>query len=151
MRTIEATTEIAASPQQVWEVLTDFPRYPEWAAYIRQIDGHAEKGSPLRLVIGPPDGPPYYAVCTRFVEATPGLRLAWAAVIPGAAWLPPVIFGGAHELVLTALPNGGTRLLHREQFSGVLARLTNNGPRGADEGFEAFNTALKNRVEKAQH
>jgi hypothetical protein len=151
MRTIAAVTEIAASPPQVWEVLTDFPRYPEWAAYIRQIDGYAEKGSPLRVVIGPPDGPPYYDVRTRFVDATPGIRLAWLPVIPGVAWLPPAIFGGAHEFVLTALPNGGTRLVHREHFSGVLARLTTKGPRGADEGFEAFNTALKRRIEKSEN
>jgi hypothetical protein len=141
MRTIEVATEIAASPKHVWEVLTDFPRYPEWTAFIQEIDGRPEAGAPVRLVVGP------YNVSTRFLEATPEVRLAWLPVVPSATWLPPAIFGGAHEFVLTALPNGGTRLLHREYFSGLLARLVREAPRGADEGFEAFNTALKHRVE----
>ncbi|MFE2493334.1 hypothetical protein [Streptomyces scopuliridis] len=36
---------------------------------------------------------------------------------------------------------------HREYFSGLLARLVKEGPRGGDEGFEAFNQALRRRVE----
>jgi hypothetical protein len=44
MRGLEAVTEVAGSPDMVWEVLTGFPRYPEWASYIQRIDGCAEKG-----------------------------------------------------------------------------------------------------------
>jgi hypothetical protein len=149
MRTIEVATDIEASPQLVWEVLTDFPRYPEWTkstTWIREIDGRAEAGTNFRILARPPDRQPY-DLRPRFLEATPGVRLAWRPELPGATWLPSAIFGGAHEFVLTALPHGATRLLHSEHFSGVLARLTRQGPRGADEGFEAFNTALKHRVE----
>lgn len=146
MRTIEAVVDVGASPQRVWEVLTDFPRYPTWTTYIQELDGHAEVGNRLRLVLGPPDRKPY-VVDVPVLEATPGVRLAWAAVIPGAAWLPHAIYTGVHEFVLADLPGGGTRLTHRETFSGLLARLVKEGPRGGDEGFEAFNQALKRRVE----
>jgi hypothetical protein len=145
MRTVEAVTEIAASAEMVWAVLTDFPRYPEWATYIRKLAGRAEPGASLRLVAGPPGRPPY-TVHVPVLEATPGFRLAWAAVIPGMPWLPSAIFSGVHEFILEALPGGGTRLIHREYFSGLLSRLSKEGPRGADEGFDAFNLALKCRV-----
>ncbi|MEV0402547.1 SRPBCC domain-containing protein [Actinoallomurus sp. NPDC050550] len=146
MRTIEAVTDVAASPQRVWEVLTDFPRYPMWTTYIRELRGRAEVDTRLRLVLGPPDRKPY-VVDVPVLEATPGVRLAWAAVIPGAAWLPHAIYTGVHEFLLAAQPDGGTRLTHREYFSGLLARLVKEGPRGGDEGFEAFNQALKRRAE----
>ncbi|WP_051791409.1 SRPBCC domain-containing protein [Amycolatopsis jejuensis] len=147
MRTIEAVTDIAAGPAEIWAVLTDFPRYPEWSAYLQRIDGRAEPGARLRLVEGPPGEKPY-VVRVPVLEATPGVRLAWAATIPGFAWLPTAIFTGTHEFVLHELPGGTTRFTHREHFGGLIARLTAEGAKGADEGFEAFNAALKRRVEQ---
>ncbi len=146
MRTINAVTDIAATPLRVWEILADFASYPQWAAYIQEVGGPAEVGSKVRVVLGPPDRRPYVVYCP-VLEATPGARLAWAAVIPGAAWLPHVIYTGTHEFVLTELPDGTTRVTHREYFKGLLGRLTKGGPAGGDEGFEAFNHALKRRVE----
>ena len=146
MRTIEAVTDIAATPQQVWDVLTDFPNYPQWTSYIQQLEGRPEVGNRIKVVLGPPDRRPY-VVHTPVLEATAGVRLAWAAVIPGASWLPKAIYTGVHEFLLTVLADGATRLTHREHFSGVLARLTKEGPRGGDQGFAAFNDALKGQVE----
>ena len=145
MRTVVATMEIPAGPQAVWAVLTDFPRYPEWSTYIQRVEGSAEQGARLRVVLGP-DGQRPYDVRTPVVAAVPGIRLAWAAVIPAAPWLPSAIFTGAHEFVLAALPDGGTRLTQREYFGGLVSRLSNEAARGADEGFAAFNEALKRRV-----
>jgi hypothetical protein len=149
VRTVElanVATEINVSPQQVWAVLTDFPRYPEWSTYIQEIDGRAEAGTNLRIVMRLPGQRPIVARLP-LVEATPGARLAWAAVIPGATWLPKAIFGGVHEFTLTALPDGGTRFLHREHLSGLLAQQAAKKVPGIDEGFAAFNTALKHRAE----
>ncbi|WP_433182602.1 SRPBCC family protein [Actinoallomurus sp. CA-150999] len=148
MRTIEVATIIAAPPLEVWAVLTDFPRYPAWSAYIQELSGRAEEGARLRLVQGPPGQRPH-VVDVPVIEATPGVRLAWRAVIPGAPWLPRAIFTGTHEFVLTALADGGTELTHREYFSGLLARMVKEGAPGGDQGFEAFNTALKHRVEES--
>ncbi|MBQ0951355.1 SRPBCC family protein [Streptomyces coelicoflavus] len=146
MRTVEAVVDIEASPQQVWDVLTDFPRYPAWTTYIQELGGRAEVGNRLRLVIGPPDKKPY-VVNVPVLDATPGVRLAWGAVIPGAAWMPRTIYTGVHEFLFSDLPGGGTRLTHRESFGGLLARLVKDGPPGGDEGFDAFNQALKRQVE----
>ncbi|RSM69317.1 SRPBCC domain-containing protein [Amycolatopsis sp. WAC 01375] len=147
MRAIEAVTDISVGPRVVWAVLTDFPSYPEWAPYLQEIDGRPEVGASLRLVQGPPGAKPY-VVRVPVVEATPGARLAWSAVIPGAAWLPAFVFTGTHEFVLSPLPDGTTRLTHREHFGGLVSRLSKEGPKGADEGFAAFNNAMKDRCEK---
>jgi hypothetical protein len=139
----EVTTEISASSQQVWEVLTDFSRYPEWTTYIREIDGEPAAGTHVRIVLRLP-GQRLRDFRTSLLDATPGTRLAWAADAP---WLPKAVLGGVHEFVLTALPDDRTRFTHREHLTGVLARQVKKGLRGADEAFEAFNIALKHRVE----
>jgi hypothetical protein len=146
MQAIEAVTDIAATPMRVWEVLTDFPSYPRWATYLQELSGRAEVGAKVRVVLGPPDRQPYVVDCP-VLEATPGVRLAWAAVIPGAAWLPRFIYSGAHEFVLTEVAAGVTRVTQREHFTGLLARLVKDGPAGGNEGFAAFNQALKRQVE----
>ena len=47
MRELHTEIEIAAPPERVWAVLTDFGSYPEWNPFIRQISGHPAVGSHL--------------------------------------------------------------------------------------------------------
>ena len=147
MRTIEIITPIAASPMRVWQILTDFASYPRWTTYIQELVGQAQAGTKLKVILGPPDRRPY-VVHTPVLEATPGVRLAWAAVIPGMTWLPSAIYHGVHEFRLARQPDGTTVLTHREEFGGLLARLSQEGPAGGDEGFAAFNQALKGQAEQ---
>ena len=141
----EAVTEIPAGTEAVWAVLTDFARYPEWATFIRQIEGRAKPGTWLLVAEGPPGRHPY-RVRVPIVEATPGVRLAWTPTLPGMPWLPAVMFSGVHEFILSALPGGGTRLTQREHFSGLLSRLAKRNARWVAPGFDTFNAALKRRV-----
>ena len=39
MRTISATVDISATPEQVWAVLADLPAYQEWNPFIRSASG----------------------------------------------------------------------------------------------------------------
>lgn len=41
MTEISATTEIAASPEQVWAVLVDLASYPQWNPLFREASGAA--------------------------------------------------------------------------------------------------------------
>ena len=88
-------------------------------------------------MLGPPDRKPYVVECP-VLEATPGARLAWAAVIPGAEWLPLFLYSGAHEFVLSELADGTTRLTPHEHFNGLLARMVKEGPAGGDEGLPFY-------------
>ena len=47
VREIRAETVIAAPPEAVWRVLTDFAAYPDWNPFIRSIEGKPWVGTRL--------------------------------------------------------------------------------------------------------
>ncbi|MFN4156459.1 MAG: hypothetical protein ACK4HF_17580 [Paracoccaceae bacterium] len=78
--------------------------------------------------------------------ATAHEKLEWAASI-----LTDHVFCGRHTFVLTANPDGTTRLDNIETFSGALVwpfqgMFKRNRKPGAN-GYDGFNQALKSRVE----
>lgn len=65
-------------------MLTDSRSLPQRSTYLQQVSGSAQPGQRLRVVLGAPGQRPYMAYCP-VLEASPGRRLAWAAVILNAA------------------------------------------------------------------
>ncbi|MFF4894327.1 SRPBCC family protein [Micromonospora chersina] len=138
---ISTTIDIAASPQAVWEVLTDFAAYPEWNPFMRHIEGTAEVGTKLVVHLSPPGGRGMTFKPT-VLAADPGRELRWLGKL-GVGGL----FDGEHSFVLTANADGTTHLIHGERFSGVLVTLFKGTLKNTHAGFDAFNHALKQRVE----
>ncbi len=57
MSTLLSTTiEINAPADRVWTILMDFPRYPNWNPFLRQIDGEPTVGNRITARIQPPGG-----------------------------------------------------------------------------------------------
>src|SRR2546428_3965776 len=56
MKEISAEIEIEAPPERVWEVLTDFAKFPEWNPFIRQMSGEVRTGAQLHVQLGPTGG-----------------------------------------------------------------------------------------------
>lgn len=52
-RQLESEVEVQASPERVWEVLTDFAAYPDWNPFIVQAGGRAAPGSRLGHLLVP--------------------------------------------------------------------------------------------------
>ena len=140
MTTIETTTEIAATPDAVWAVLTDFERYADWNPFITAAEGTARVDERLRIRVHPPRSRAMTFKPT-VTAAVPGERLEWLGRL-GVRGL----FDGRHEFRLEALADDRTRLVQRESFSGLLTGLLLNDAR-IRNGFEAMNDALKTRVE----
>lgn len=144
MRSISATVDIAAAPEQVWDVLADLAAYPEWNPFIRSASGRLAEGSRLTLRLFPPDG---RAMTFRptVLAAQPGKLLRWVGrlIVPG-------IFDGTHQFALEDL-GGRTRLTQSETFTGLLVPLTGKTLARTEAGFRALNQALKERVEPSPH
>ena len=70
--------EISAPPAAVWEVLTDFARYPEWNPFLVEVQGSPKVGGELRVAVSPPDSREYH-LSPRSSPTSPSVSSAGAA------------------------------------------------------------------------
>ena len=137
--------DIDASPERVWDVLTDVPAYPEWNPFIVEAAGTFAVGERLSLRL------PRLAAVFRMtlrptvLEATPHRRLrfrmhmAWPGI--------PGLFD-SEQTVSIAPQDGGVRVWEEARFSGVLVPLmTRSLNRDRSAGFSEMNARLKAHVE----
>jgi hypothetical protein len=139
--TITTTIDIAADPDTVWTVLTDFASYAEWNPFMSRIEGAPEVGSRLAVRLTPAGGRGMTFKPT-VLTATPGRELRWLGKLGFGG-----LFDGEHFFVLDRNADVGTRMTHGEKFSGILVSLMGAATKNADDGFDAFNRALKLRAE----
>lgn len=136
--------EIDAPAERVWQVLTDFRRYPQWNPFIRRIDGKADVASQLDVLIEPHGGKPMRFRPT-IVAARPPRELRWLGRL-----LLPGVLDGEHRFVVEQLGEKRARLIHEERFSGLLVPFFARAlKRNLSRGFDAMNLALKRTAEQA--
>jgi uncharacterized protein YndB with AHSA1/START domain len=103
-------TEIDASPEAVWEVLTAFERWPSWNPDVKSMtfDGNVAPGSVFRWKAGPG------TITSRLEEVEPPERIAWTGKTLGISAI--------HTWQLDA-QNGATLVRTQESYDGLVARL----------------------------
>jgi len=144
-RTSELYSEIRirASPGRIWEILTDFPAYPDWTPFIREIAGRIEEGVRITADLRPPGGTGM-KIHPVILKVVPERELRWR----GSLFVHG-LFDGEH--VFEIRPTGGDSCLfvQHEYFSGLLLPLLENLLKNSTaEGFDAMNRALKARAEQ---
>jgi hypothetical protein len=135
---------IEATPERVWETLTNFAAYPDWNPFVRNISGDVVQGARLEAHLQPPGGRGMTFRPT-VLQVEPGRELRWLGHLG-----VPGLFDGEHRFRIEANPGPeGVRFIQEEHFTGLLAPLLLRfiGP-STQKGFEAMNVALKNRVEQ---
>jgi hypothetical protein len=141
MKRITTTTDIAAPPERVWSILTDFAAHPQWNPFITAISGDLELGSRLSITVNPPGGKGMSFKPT-LLAVLPNRELRWLG-----HFLIPRLFDGEHYFLLDPTP-AGTRLTLGENFSGLFVRMMGaKGFANIEQGFDAMNRALKERAE----
>ncbi|MFY9265880.1 MAG: SRPBCC domain-containing protein [Solirubrobacterales bacterium] len=140
MLVVKNEVEIDAAPERVWAILADFESYPEWNTLAPSMKGSLVPGELLRgrLGLGSRLKVPFFP---RLVTAEPNSELRWAGGVPG-------VLVADHRFLLEAIPGGGTRVSHHEEFSGLMPAVG----RGVTEQVtnrlhSRFNGALKRRAE----
>lgn len=139
MRHFSITVDIAASPQRVWAVMTDFTRWPEWTASVTSIKqlGEGEIVPGARIVIHQPEFPPAVWVMQTL---DPDAGFTWKSGFPGL-WVI------ARHTVAPA--QDGSRLTLALEFADLLGGLFGHWTRNVNErylGMEA--SGLKRRIER---
>jgi hypothetical protein len=134
---------IAATPERVWRELTDFAAYPEWNPFITSASGRVAAGERLTMRMQPEGGRPL-TIRPTVRAAVPDRHLRWL----GRLGLPG-LFDGEHSFTIEPIDGDGVRLIHEEQFRGVLVPLLNGMlHRTTLPAFESMNRALKERAER---
>jgi hypothetical protein len=141
VRELRADIDIDATPERVWEVLADFPAYPEWNPFITSIAGRPEPGSTLEVRIAPP-GAQARTFKPRVLVAEPGRELRWLGRVLTAG-----IFDGEHRLRIEPIDDSRVHFVQAERFRGVLVPLFGSTLEKTARGFTAMNEALKRRAE----
>ena len=122
------TVDISATPERVWEVLTDVERWSEWTETVTSVkrldEGPLRSGS--RAKIDQPKIPETEYVVT---ELEPGRSFTWVATGPG------VITTARH--VVEALPDGGSRVTLSVQQGGLVGSVMGRFYRGLTDRYLA--------------
>lgn len=143
MKTIHTEIEIDASPECVWRILTDFPSFPQWNPFIRQISGEPKIGAPLQMK-SRFFGSRHMNFRSIVVRLEPNRELRWLG-----HFLFPGLFDGEHGFILEPVEPDRTRLIHDETFTGLLVPLFSSWlDKHTRQGFERMNLALKARAEQ---
>jgi hypothetical protein len=144
MRELYTEIEIAAPAEKVWKLLIDFPGMAEWNPFIPNASGVVKEGEKIKVQLQPPDGSGM-TISPRLLKVDPNRELRWLGHL-----LIPGLFDGEHIFTLEPLAGERVKLVHREEFRGILVGIV-LGMVGENtrRGFEAMNQALKARVENA--
>jgi len=144
MKELRSEIEIQASAERVWQLLTDFPSFPQWNPFIRKVSGNIQVGERLEVYIQP-SGASGMTFRPTVLKAEPNRELRWLGHL-----LISGLFDGEHSFTIEPLGEGRVRFTQREVFTGLLVPLF---ARGLDtdtrRGFEEMNQALKSKAEQA--
>jgi hypothetical protein len=111
--TLQASIQIAATPQQVWAVLADLDAYHQWNPFITSSSGALRVGATLTNRMHDATGDTTFTPVVQVVE--PGRELRWLGRVgPGG------LFDGQHTFTIKRLGPGRVLFTQREDFTGVL-------------------------------
>ena len=139
MKQYHTQIDIAAPASTVWKYLTDFASYPDWNPIVGKLDGEMIVGKAISTYIVPL-GKTYQPVLLAW---EPTKELVWRGT-QGTGWL----MAGEHYYRLEPLSPTRTRLLHGEQFTGLMSNFIGKDLLAKMENaFTEHNRILKQRVE----
>ncbi len=143
MQEITTEIEIAAPPEKVWAILTDFNNWNKWNTTITKTSGDAALGSQLNISMRGHDGKDsnsYSPVITK-LEAPKLLR--WRAKM-----LAEFLFSNEKIVELKAT-DAGTKVIHKETFEGLMVKMFwSKMESGVPPILNKMNKALKETAEK---
>jgi hypothetical protein len=139
---LASSIDINASPEEVWLVLTDFAKFPDWNPFMRWIKGELREGAKLEVRIQP-TGARGSTFKPIVLTVNPPRELRWV----GHLWVSG-LFDGEHILTIESSGNKQVRFGQKEIFNGLFVRLLAKSlDRDTLRGFNEMNKALKEQVE----
>jgi hypothetical protein len=144
MRQVQTHIDIEAPAALVWAILADFGMYRRWNPLIRGVLGRLGIGRQIEVRLREPSGADVGARLT-IIDIREDREMKWQE-----RWAVPGLFASERRFWIEPLSKGGVRFHHDEHMRGIMVPLLRRRRRlrGAS-GFDAMNTALKQRAERA--
>jgi len=143
MQILDASAEIDAPAERVWQVVSDFARYPEWNPFIVRAAGDQRPGANLEIKIVAP-GMRAVTFKPRVLDVRPGRLIRWKGKL-----LVPGLFDGRHALTVDPIGDARSRFTTHEEVTGILVPFLGKVMRASQQGFEQMARAVKARAEGA--
>jgi uncharacterized protein YndB with AHSA1/START domain len=105
---VSTSIEITATPENVWAVLTDLARYPQWHPLFRSVTGQLTAGSKLTIRTTVPSTGRPMTVKVKVVKAEPPTELRWVSKLLGLTI--------SKRRFLLSPSGGGTLLVQAETY-----------------------------------
>ena len=133
--------EIQSTPERVWEILTDFVKYPEWNPLLTRAEGKLKVGEKVNLTAKPASSEMNLLCTVTTVE--PNRQFSWKFHVG-----LPILIRGEHIFKIESINENKVRFIDREIFHGLLVPLqAKNLETNAKPAMIAMGKALKARVE----
>ena len=133
---------IAAPPEKVWKVLTNFAQFPNWNPFLKSLTGKMEVGQKITVTIAPAGQKPM-TFSPQVLSFEPNREMSWIGRLLFAG-----LFDGEHKFELFPNGDGTTTFVQRENFKGLLVPFFRKSLNtNTNAGFEAMNQALKAQAE----
>ena len=137
MKKFEATTTINASPDTIWQILTDTSGYPDWDKTMNRIEGKLALGEKVTFHTKLSS----QAFPVKVTTFEPSRKM----ILTGG--MPLGLFKSERTHTLTPNGSGQTTFHTVEIFSGLLLPLFGRNLPDLTENFQGFVAALKARAE----
>jgi hypothetical protein len=141
MKSLHAAIDIDAPAERVWQVVSDFARYPEWNPFIVRAAGVPRVGERLDITIAAPGMRPA-TFRPRVLDVEPGRLIRWKG-----EFKLPGLFDGRHALIVDPLDDERSRFTTHEDVSGILLPFLGRVMAASQQGFELMAQAVKERAE----
>jgi len=141
MKSLHAAIDVDAPAARVWQVVSDFERYPEWNPFIVRAAGELRVGERLDVTIVAP-GMKLVSFRPRVLDVEPGHLVRWKG-----EFKLPGLFDGRHALTVDPLDGGRSRFTTHEEVTGILLPFAGRVMAASQQGFELMARALKERAE----
>ncbi len=140
-REIHYEIEIKASPEDVWQVLTDLDKYAEWNPLLHDASGKPQVGEQVDISFrtASKEG----AIQCTVIEEKPNQELCWEYHV-----ILPALFKGKHVFTIEPIGEEQVRFIDREIFNGLFVPfLAKDIDTNSKAAMETMDKALKARVE----
>ena len=139
MKSYSASNIINASPETIWNVLTNVDGYPDWDPGMIRVEGTIALGEKVKFFT---KFSPDQAFAVKVTTFEPGKTMVLTGGMPFGLF--------KSERTHTLIPNGdGTTTFEtKEIFSGLLYPLFGSKIPDLTESFENFATGLKKQSEQ---